>query len=530
MSIVHHFEVILLMIAACVGLTFVARRLRLPEAAALIVGGLVLAVVPGVPDFNLDPDLVLVLFLPPLLLLSAYLTDWRALKADLRIILQLAVGAVVFTTLAVGWVTHLVLPGLPWAACFALGAIVSPPDAVAAKAVLQGLPLPARVVTLLEGESLLNDATGLVLYRLTVVATLTGAFSSVGAVGSFAVLVIGGVMVGLASGFLASTIIAKLRDGELGVTASFLAAWGSYIVGDQLDVSGVLATVACGIVMGWRQHSLIDARHRQQARSVWRVVSFVLESLIFIFIGLSLRGVLRHLRHSPYSPEHLVLPVGCIVLAVILARFVWIVLTTYGVRWALPALRRFDPYPPFRVPLVMSWTGMRGVVSLAAALALPDQFPGRDILLLATFAVILVTVLIQGTTLAPLVRWLRFDRHPPADKKSLGEHAARQRIIAAQIAAVEAVSLGQDGTHAHPRMIEQYRFRLEAVTRAVNAGGALDGVRSDHFDAVLVAVTAGRAELLRLHQRGEIDIEVLRALETELDADEVRARHLGGQR
>ncbi|WP_338034048.1 Na+/H+ antiporter [Lichenicola cladoniae] len=503
-----------------------ARLIRLPQAGTLILGGLALALVPGMPPIELDPDFVLVLFLPPLLLLSAYLTDWRAFRADLRIILQLAIGAVIFTTFIVGWVTHLVLPELPLAACFALGAIVSPPDAVAAKAVLNGLNLPSRTITLLEGESLLNDATGLVLYRFAVVATLTGAFSSTAAVGSFILLTVGGVAVGIACGYLVSTVTSRFLDGEMGVVVTFLAAWGSYILGDALDVSGVLATVCCGIVMGWRQHALLDGERRFQSRAVWRVVGFLLESLVFILIGLSLRSVLTRLPVDTIEFGHTFLQVGAVIIAVILSRFLWIIPMSYGVRAIAPALRRRDPYSPLRIPLVMSWAGMRGVVSLAAALALPEHFPGRDFILLATFAVILVTVLVQGTTLAPLIRFLRFDRALPATSRTLSEGVARIHVIAAQIAAVEAVSIGDDGSHRHPRLIEQLQFRLAAVTRAVEANGALDAVRTEHFVALLTAVAGGRAELVRMHRAGEIDNQVLHALEKELDADEIRARHL----
>ena len=526
MTVTHRFEVVLLLIAASVVLTVVARRLRLPQAGALIVGGLALALVPGMPAIELDPELVLVLFLPPLLLLSAYMTDWRAFRADLRIISQLAVGTVAFTTFVVGWTAHLVVPDLPLAACFALGAIVSPPDAVAAKAVLGGLILPTRVVTLLEGESLLNDATGLVLYRIAVVAALTGTFSGAEAAGSFALLILGGVAVGLAFGYAASALIGRFLDGELGVAASFLAAWGSYILAERLHVSGVLATVACGIVMGWRQHASLDAEQRYRSQAVWEVISFILESLIFILIGLSLRSVLDLMDVGAITSGGTLLQVGAVVVAVIISRFLWIIPVTYGVRFVSPALRRRDPYPPIGIPVVMSWAGMRGVVSLAAALALPTDFPGRDFILLATFAVILVTVIVQGATLGPLIRWLRFDRDGPADRASHAEDVARVGIVSAQIAAVEVAHVGGDGVNRHPRLLEQLRFRLAAIQRSIEAEGALAHVRTGHFEAILDGIAAGRAELIRMFRAGEIDIEVLRALEKELDADEIRARHL----
>jgi Na+/H+ antiporter len=489
-----------------------------------VIGGAVLALVPGAPSVALDPDLAMVLFLPPLMLASAYFTDWRAFRADLRIIVQLAVGAVVFTTLAVGWTAHAVMPSLPWAACFALGAIVSPPDAVAAKAVLKGLALPTRLVTLLEGESLVNDATGLVLYRFAVAATLTGVFDRGAAAESFVVLAAGGIVVGVAFGFLASWAIARISEAELSVVATFLVAWGSYIAGDRLHLSGVLSTVACGMVMGWRQHGMVAADKRLQARATWAVATFVLESLIFILIGLSLRGVLQRLGGDMTAWRSLAPQVAAIVGVVIAARFMWIVPTTYIARALLPGLRKHDPYPPLGVPIVMSWAGMRGVVSLAAALALPGSFPGRDFILLATFAVILVTVLLQGPTLAPLIRSLPIHGFSRRGTHELTEAAARLRVATAEFNAVETMSLTEGGNHRHPRLVEQYHFRVGAACRFAEARGALDMDRSAHFQAVLAAVTAGRRELLALRQSALIDDAVLQAIENELDLDEMRAR------
>lgn len=521
------FEFILLLVAVSIGLVLIARRLRMPEAATLIIGGLLLALLPGMPDIEMDPEFALVFFLPPLLLLSAYQTDWRAFRADLRIILQLAIGAVAFTTLAVGLATHWLLPALPWGACFALGAIVAPPDAVAAKAVLQGLPLPSRTVTLLEGESLLNDATGLVLYRLAVAAALTGTFQGTGIARDFLILVVGGIPIGIIVGLVASTLIGWLHDYELGIATGFLAAWGSYLAADRLHVSGVIATVVCGIIMGWRQHALYSAEKRMQTRSVWRVISFVLESLVFILIGLSLRAILRRFSGHPEALHSLLVPILLIIAVLILARFLWIFAATYVVRFLAPGLRKRDPYPPFRNPLVMSWAGMRGVVSLAAALALPEDFPGRDIILIATFAVILVTVIVQGSTLAPLIRLLGFDGSPTGPfRQTLPEREARLRVATRQAEAARRHSRQDDGTHRHPRLVEQYDFKVGALSRSLEAGGALESVRTHHYEAILATIAAGRDALLGLHRAGDIDNNVLRILERELDAEEIRAHHL----
>ena len=398
------------------------------------------------PDLELDPNLVLVLFLPPLLLSGAYFTSWRDFRADIRLILALSVGAVAFTTFVVGVVAHWAAPFLPWAACFALGAIVSPPDAVAAKAVLQRVALPRRLTQLLEAESLVNDASGLVLYRFAVAAALTGAFSTRAAVASFGLLAVGGIAVGILFGLTTVLLLKRLQDSHLATVASFLVAWASYIVAERIGVSGVLSTVACGLIMGARQHRVLSATTRTQAKAVWEVAEFILESFIFILIGLSLRGILSRLSGGISDLSQYLPATGAIVAAVVLSRFVWIFLTSGISAAAYRIAGRKGGWAPMAVQVVMSWAGMRGVVSLAAALALPEGFPGRDFILAVTFAVILVTVLVQGVTLAPLVHAVRLDRFVPAAAKTLPEADARARVIAAQLREVERQSLQPDGT------------------------------------------------------------------------------------
>ena len=533
MTPVAQFELVLLLLAAVVVLELLARRLRLPPAAAFVLGGAALAVAPGAPGVTLDPELVLVLFLPPLLMSSAHFTAWRDFRANLRIILQLAVGAVVFTTLVVGVVAHLVVPGLPWAACFALGAIVSPPDAVAAKAVLAGVRLPRRVVVLLEGESLVNDATGIVLFRMAVAASVTGAFSVADAAASFAVLSVGGVAAGVACGFVAVAVMSRLRDPHLAIVFSLLVSWASYIGAEALGVSGVLSAVAAGLVTGWRQHSTLTALARTELTAVWGALTYVLEALVFILIGLSLRGVLPRLQDVPGGVASLLLPGGAILLTVVLSRFAWIFPATYLPRWLIPALRRRDPTPPVAVPIIMSWAGMRGVVSLAVALGLPEGFPGRDFILVTTFAVILMTVLVQGATLGPLIRALHLDGfvlHGPENmSETMPEAAARASMAAAQLAVVQARAVLPDGTERHPRLLEQYAYRARASARFSEAAGGLDDSKAEHFGIVLSAIEAGRAEVLRLHRDKYIHDTVLHALEQELDLEELSARrHLAG--
>jgi CPA1 family monovalent cation:H+ antiporter len=523
MTAVSRFELILLLMAVIVVLDLIARRFELPRAAALILGGIGFAVIPGTPDVELDPDLVLVLFLPPLLMASAWFTSWRDFRADIRIILQLAVGAVFFTTLVVGVVTHLVMPSLPWAACFALGAIVSPPDSVAAKAVLAKLPLPPRVIMLLEGESLVNDASGLVLFRLALAASLTGVFSIGQATLNFAWLATGGVLAGAAFACVTIFVVKRIRDSDLVIIWTFLNAWISYIAAEKLGVSGVLSTVTCGMILGWQQHEIVNAATRTRAVAVWGVMVFVLESLVFILIGLSLRGVLTRLGGAD-ALMALLPATAAIVAAVIVARFVWIFPSTYLPRLLVPSLRARDPYPPLAVPFIMSWAGLRGVVSLAVALSLPEGFPGRDFILAVTFAVILVTVLVQGTTLAPLVRLLSKGSFATLQTSTLSEAQARAMVATAQLAAVEKESLNADGTHRHPRLFEQYSYRVRASTRLSEETETLTPHRIEHFTAVLAAIAAGRQELLRLHRSGEIHDTVLHAIEQELDLEEVNVQ------
>ena len=524
MTPVHLFELILGLMGVVLVLEVVARRVRMPPSAVLVVGGLVLALIPSVPNLSLDPDLILLLFLPPLLFSSAYFTVWRDFRDNLRIILQLAVGAVVFTTLVVGVVTHLVVPSLPWAACFALGAIVSPPDAVAAKAVLKGVKLPQRMTTLLEGESLVNDATGLVLFRVAIAAGMTATFDAWSALGSFAVLSVGGAVVGIIYGQALAMVLARFREPHLNIVGSLLGAWGSYMVGEMAHVSGVLSTVSAGLVLGWRQHDLFPAFVRIQANAVWNVLVFLLESLIFVVIGLSLHAVLTRLEATGTSLWSLAGPVAAIAGAMTLARFVWIIPLTYIPRFLSRSLRERDPYPQFAVPVVMSWAGMRGVVSLAVALSVPEEFPGRDFLLAVTLAVILITILVQGTTLAPLLRFLRVGDFRLETGPTLAEAEARAQTALAAWDAIRERSRTADGGEQHPRLVEQYGHRVMMATNYLTATEELAPHRQAHYAAILHANRAGRAKLLQLHRSGQIHDSVLHMLEAELDLEELAAR------
>ncbi len=525
MSPVHVLELVLMLLAVALALALAARALRIPPAAAYVLGGMALAVTPGAPAVDLDPDLVMALFLPPLLQSSAFFTVWRDFRANLRPILLLAVGCVGFTTLVAGAVLKLLVPALPWAACFAFGAIVSPPDAVSASAVLERLHLPRRLVSVLEGESLVNDASGLVLFRFAVAAVLTGGFNAWEAAGSFAVVGLGGIALGYLFGRAVVWSMPRLGDTRLEIVASFLSAWASYLAAEALGVSGVLATVTCGLLMGWYQHAALSARTRMEAQATWGSVVFVLEALVFILIGLSLRGVL--LRVSDHRLLLTWLPLGAVLsVVVMLARMVWVFPATYLPHLLLPGLRAREPIPPVAMLLVVGWSGMRGVVSLAAALALPGSFPGRDLILVLTFCVILATVLVQGTTLGPMVRALGLDaagghqRKGPATAPQ--EAPARAAVDAAMLALIETRATDPlEGAIAQD-LLAEYRNRAGWSTRAHRSGGAANAEHMARRVLRLDAIRAGRARLLDLHRDGSIHDEVLMTLERELDLEELR--------
>ncbi|MFT3731520.1 MAG: Na+/H+ antiporter [Hyphomicrobium sp.] len=519
---VQAFELTFVMLLAILVLHWIASRFELPPAVALLVGGGALAFVPGLPVLELDPELVLVLFLPPLLMDGAYFTAHAEFRKHLVGVLSLAIGAVIFTTLVVGVVTHWLLPDLPWAACFALGAIVSPPDAVSARAVLQSVKLPRRLSTLLEGESLLNDATGLVLFRFAVAAALTGTFSASAAFGQFVILALGGVAVGAAVSGVWMVLLKRLHDEYLVITASVLLCWAAYLAAEAVHVSGVISTVTAGLLLGWFQHTIFSARVRMRASAFWQVMVFVFEAFIFILIGLSLRGVLERVGGIEVVMQQMAMPILIIVLAMTAARFLWV----FGSDAVLALARAsgFRNARPLGLPAatVLSWAGMRGVVTLAVALTLPAAVPGRDFMLVAAFAVILVTVLLQGTTLGVLIRALGLVEDEPSNTKLTGAEA-EAAMAAVQRETVEKLAYDDNGNLVHPQLLEKYTRRATMAERyAGNESEHKDRINA-HFDVVLAAVAAGRQELMRLHRAGKIDDETLHSIERDLDIEEIGA-------
>jgi monovalent cation/hydrogen antiporter len=522
MASMELFELTIGILLATIALQYLAERLKLPPAVALLAGGTLLAFVPGLPTITLDPALVLVIFLPPLLIDGAWVIALGPLRRHTIGIAALAIGAVMFTTAVVALATHALMPSLPWVACAALGAIVSPPDAVSARAVLSQVKLPRRLSILLEGESLLNDATGLVLFRFAVAAGLTGAFSAGEALQSFLFLAIGGAAVGALVGAIWVVLVRRLGDDYLMIAASVLTCWAAYLLAETIHVSGVIATVVAGFICGWYQHVLFPASVRMRGTSFWTVMVFLMEALVFMLIGLSLRGVIERVGGFGVVLDEMAMPILVILVAMTAARFAWVFGSDalIAIMRAL-GLHRYTPLG-LRCATVLSWAGMRGVVTLAVALSVPDGFPGRDFMLVTAFAVILGTVLIQGTTLGGVIRWAGLSESE-AERARLTMSQAEAAMARAQVALVEQRAYDADGNLIHPRLLE--RYQRKATGLADYAGREADyrpGLHA-HFDVVLEAVAVARTELIRLHRAGEIDEETLQELERDLDLEELSA-------
>ena len=515
------FELVIVMLLAIIVLHYVANRLGLPPAVALLAGGVLFAFLPGLPVISLDPELVIVVFLPPLLMDGAWFIALRHLKRHMIGIVALAIGAVVFTTVVVALVAHMLVPSLPWAACAALGAIVSPPDAVSARAVLARVRLPRRLSILLEGESLFNDASGLVLFRFAIAAGVTGAFSMADAMSSFLLLAVGGALVGAAVGATWVLTVRRLDDKYLMIAASLLASWASYLLAEAVGVSGVIATVCTGLICGWYQHVVLSATVRMNGESFWAVMIFLLEAFVFLLIGSSLRGVIDRVGTETVL-EQMAVPALGILAVLVVARFVWV----FGSDGVIRLLRLFGAkrYKPLgaRSAAVLGWAGMRGVVTLAVALSVPAGFPGREFILVTAFVVIFATVLLQGTTLGAMIRWLQ-PAETEHDRARMTMSEAEAAMAQVQLRAVEEHAYDAAGTLLHPRLLDMYQRRAKmSAAYAERQEQMVEGLHA-HFDTVLKVNAAGRAELLRLHRLGEIDEHTLHELERDLDLEELSA-------
>ena len=509
-------ELVLGLLALVVALGILARRLGLPYPLVMVLAGLAVGIVPGIPQVELAPDVVFLVFLPPILYAGGFFTSIRDFHANLRPIALLAFGLVLFSAAAVAVVAHALVPALGWAGAFVLGAIVSPPDAIAATVIFQRLGVPRRIVTILEGESLVNDATALIVYRTALAALAVGSFSIVSAGVGFVFVLAGGIAVGAAVGWVVHKALDRAREPTFSVTISLIAPYAAYLSAEQLGVSGVISAVVAGL-FARRALNSATSDTRITATAVWQTQLFILNGLVFVLIGLQLRTVLAAL--STRSQADAIGLGAAVALTLIVARIAWVFPATYIPRWVSPHIRRVDPAPPWRAVVVVAWSGLRGVVSLAAALALPVHFPERDLVVFVTFVAILATLVGQGLTLPPLIARLGI-----AADRDLAHDEGHARVLTAE-AAISRIDQLADEWPTHRELIDQLRDRYEHRTRDHQRGHELGAAEQEVLEHTIIrraVLEAERASAFDLRDRGVIDDEVLRELERDLDLDELR--------
>ena len=519
----EHIELVVLFLLVTVAvLTAIARVLRLPYPILLVIGGSLVGFAPGVPDVQLEPDLVLLIFLPPLLFNAAYFSSVRDLRYYARAITLTSIGLVLLTMCSVALVAHAAIDGLPWAAAFALGAIVSPTDPLAAVAIMRRLGAPRGITTVIEGEALVNDGTALVAYRTAVSAAVGGTFDLLDASVDFAVNVAGGIAVGLTASVL---VVAALRrlvgDDVVGVVTSLAAGYVAYIPAEEIGVSGVLAAVTVGLIVGYKSPALSTPASRLRGYGFWEVLVFLLNAVLFVLVGLQLPGILSEQDRSALELIGLAVLVSAVVIG---TRVVWANTAPYLVRALDRRPSQVTRRVGWRPRFVTSWAGLRGSVSLAAALALPHGFPERDLIIFLTLAVIFATLVGQGLTLPVVIRRLGIEDDGAGGREEL--HARREATQAAidHIQRLHAEDWTRDETL--DRMLQLYEFRNRRLTQRA---GELDG-DEDNLDErsvtyqrmVREVLDAQRRRVVELRNEGAISDEVMHLIERELDLEDQR--------
>jgi Na+/H+ antiporter len=525
--------VLLLAVAAAVGLG--ARRLKVPPAILLVLTGVVLALIPGLPTVELAPELVLLVALPTLIYQSAVQMSWREFRFNLRPISLLAVGCVGFTTVAVAAATHWLM-GLPWPAGFVLGAIVSPPDAVAPLSVARRMQLPRRILVILEGEGLANDATALILYRFAVAAVSVGTFSLGQAAESFAAIVAGEILWGIGVGWLMLRLRRWVHDTRIEIALSVLTPFLAYWPPEHLGGSGVLATVTVGLYISWNGLRLISAATRLQGVFFWDFLTYLIEGMVFLITGLQARTLIA--RIGDYSLSELTISAAVVSIVVIVSRFVWVYPVTYLPRWLVPSIQRKDPAPPWQWPFILAFTGVRGIVSLTAALALPfatadgHPFPGRDLTLFLTFSVILVTLVGQGLTLPWVIRALGL-AHAGRRERNIDraeELKARAQAMEAAIEHLHQLSVERDLAEDVVRPLRaHYRERLKQIEHKSDGDHSRRKLSELRDEVELLLIAAERQHINDLFRSGKLKDEPRRWIERDLDLREARCAKEEGE-
>src|SRR5919198_168918 len=522
----HDALALLALLIAGAGLLPLAPTLRLPYPILLVVGGLALGFVPGIPHLVLDPRIVLVAILPPLLYSAAFFTSLRDLRANMRPLSLLAVGLVLTTVVTVAVVCHFAISELSWPVSFVIGAIVAPTDAVAATAIASRLGIPRRLVSLLEGESLINDATALVAYGFAVTAVVSGSFSLWHAAWRFVVDVLGGVAIGLAVGFVIRQLRRRLNHSPTEIAIALFSGYFAYLPAEAAGVSAVLAAVTVGIYVGWYTPELTTVQTRLQGDAVWSILVFLLNALLFVLVGLQLRPILDGL--SGRSTSSLVGDAVVVSGAVIVTRLVWGYPITYVPRFLFRRIRERDPYPPWQYPTLLGWAGLRGAVSLAAALALPlttdagQPFPNRELIIFLTFGVIFGSLVVQGLTLPAVVKALGIEDEGRTEKEE-----TKARLYAAEAALARLEELATEGW-VQDETLERVRglfgFRRDRFRSRFDpeSDGAIQE-RSVAFQRLMhELLRAERDAVFEMRRTRRIDDEVMRRVIRDLDLEEAR--------
>jgi len=522
----HDLAVALALLVAFTALLAAAPRLRVPYPILLVLGGLALGFAPGVPEIQIPPQVVLFGILPPLLYSAAFFTSLRDLRANKRPIGLLSTGLVLCTTAGVAWVAHSAVNGLPWSSAFVLGAVVSPTDPLAATSIAQRFGIPRRIVAIVEGEGLVNDGSALVLYKFAVLAVVSGSISMSSATLSFIWTVVGGVGIGLALGWVIRQVRLRLNNPPLEITIALLTGYFTFIPAYLLGASGVLAVVTAGVYVGWYTPQLTTVETRLQGDAVWEILTFLLNGLLFVTVGLSLPAVLDGL--GGHITTTLVWQALAVVAAVIVIRFLWVFPATYVPRALSTRIRAADPYPPWQYPALISWTGMRGAVSLAAALAIPlhtdagVDFPGRDLIIYLTFAVILATLVGQGLTMPMVIRALGLEDDGVAERE-----AVKARIHAADAALNRIDQLSDEEwvrEDTADRLRRLYRFRRSRFAERFtgDGDGAIEERSAAYQQLLRELINAERQAVVELRGAGAIGDDAMREVHRELDLEEAR--------
>jgi Na+/H+ antiporter len=506
---------LILIVGAVIAVAALARRLGRTAPLLLVVAGFGASYLPGVHEVRIEPDVVLIGLLPPLLYAAAIRTSLVDFRHNARPIALLSVGLIAFTMLGVGLVAWWVLP-ITLPAALALGAVVAPPDAVAATAVARRVGMPRRIVAILEGESLVNDATAIVGLR-SAVAAITGSVTALEVTGNLLRSIVGGVAIGILTALVIGKIRRRLTDVVTDTTISLLCPFAAYLAAEEIHASGVLAVVVAGLLLGHKAPIIQSAPSRVVERGNWATVQFVLENAVFFLIGLQGRAIIRDLGDSELGVGRMVLASGTVLLAVIVLRFVWVFPATYVPRWVSPKLALRDPSPPISYPIAIGWAGMRGAVTLAAVFVLPEETPYREVLVLIALVVAAGTLLLQGSTLPWLVRRLGLQGPDPA-QDVLVEARLHQQSAAAGLAALGEVITGDEP----PEVLD--RLRQRGLDRANSSWEQLGG--SQETPAQLYArlrshmLAAERAALLTSRHDAGVPDEVLRRVLESLDVEE----------